>query len=270
MTTAPGPLRMVIVDPKPQSRSILKGALTSLEMVHTVIERGATADLQELLEKEPIQLVMLERYLADGLDALGAIRTLSERLTVSSTRYVIIDQREDLEYRTRAAELGVTGFLYKPFDQPSLKQALWDGLGFNEPPGGEAKPAGPRIPQDVLDRLKRVQVFAAFTDAELVNLLRICHVRQIPAGKYIFRQGDAGDQLYVLISGRVEIRRGQGAESRVLDTWNPGQCFGEMAIIDSAPRSADAVAALDSIVIGIRAETVNRDDDLIALKLVRQ
>src|SRR5262249_12698481 len=138
----------------------------------------------------------------------------------------------------------------------TLRQALWDGLGFADAPPA---PAGPRIPQDVLDRLKRVQVFAAFSDAELVRLLKICQVRQIPAGSAIFRQGDAGDQLYVIISGRVEIRRGQGADARVLDPWNPGDCFGEMAIIDSGPRSADAVAALDSTVIGIRAETVNRD-----------
>ena len=50
----------------------------------------------------------------------------------------------------------------------------------------------------------------------------------------------------------------------------PGDCFGEMAILDAGPRSADAYCANPCMVIEVKAETINRDDDPIALKMVRQ
>jgi CRP-like cAMP-binding protein len=57
-------------------------------------------------------------------------------------------------------------------------------------------------------------------------------------GGVVFIKGDAGDCAYVVTSGRVEIREG----GRVLEIMEPGELFGEMALIDSEPRSASAVA----------------------------
>jgi CRP-like cAMP-binding protein len=61
------------------------------------------------------------------------------------------------------------------------------------------------------------------------------------AGQTIFSEGDAGEVMYVVKEGEVEIRRGE----RVIETHGPGNIFGEMAIIEDAPRSADAVAKTD-------------------------
>jgi CRP/FNR family transcriptional regulator, cyclic AMP receptor protein len=66
-------------------------------------------------------------------------------------------------------------------------------------------------------------------------------VRAFKAGDVIFRQGDAAQELFVVQSGKVEIRLG----NRVLDTLPEHSIFGEMALIDAAPRSATAVAATD-------------------------
>jgi CRP-like cAMP-binding protein len=62
--------------------------------------------------------------------------------------------------------------------------------------------------------------------------------RSLAAGELLFRAGDAGAEMYGVISGSVELRRGD----RVLATVAEGGTFGELAIIDSAPRQLDAVA----------------------------
>jgi CRP-like cAMP-binding protein len=58
------------------------------------------------------------------------------------------------------------------------------------------------------------------------------------AGEIIFAQGQPGDVMYVVKEGEVEIRLGK----KVVDTIGPEGFFGEMALIDDAPRSASAVA----------------------------
>jgi CRP/FNR family cyclic AMP-dependent transcriptional regulator len=64
-------------------------------------------------------------------------------------------------------------------------------------------------------------------------------VRNYNAGDVIFQQGDKAEELFVIQSGTVEIRLG----NRVLDTLPERSIFGEMALIDGAPRSATAIAA---------------------------
>lgn len=66
-------------------------------------------------------------------------------------------------------------------------------------------------------------------------------------GETIFREGDAAKELYVIQSGRVEIQFG----NRLLDTLEQNDLFGEMALIDGAPRSATAVAKTDVVLVPI-------------------
>jgi CRP-like cAMP-binding protein len=65
--------------------------------------------------------------------------------------------------------------------------------------------------------------------------------RDYKAGDVIFKEGDAAEELFIIQSGEVEIRLG----NRVLETLPQYSIFGEMALIDAAPRSATAVAASD-------------------------
>src|SRR5262249_62367321 len=68
--------------------------------------------------------------------------------------------------------------------------------------------------------------------------------RRLSRGLRIFFKGDPGDHLYVIESGEVKLvlSGGEGQES-ILDVLRAGDYFGEMALFDEQPRSADAVAA---------------------------
>lgn len=72
-------------------------------------------------------------------------------------------------------------------------------------------------------------------------------VRTYKAGDVIFREGDAADELFIVKSGKVEIRLG----NRLLDTLPELSIFGEMALIDHRPRSATAVAASDATLVPV-------------------
>ena len=61
-----------------------------------------------------------------------------------------------------------------------------------------------------------------------------------PAGTVLFREGDEGNDMYVIQSGRVEISRTIGEGQRTLAILPPGEFFGEMAIVNDRPRSATA------------------------------
>ena len=67
-------------------------------------------------------------------------------------------------------------------------------------------------------------------------------VQQVPAGAAVFAEGDTGDEMYGVISGEIELRRGD----RVIATFGEDDVFGEMALIDASPRMATAVASQDT------------------------
>ena len=78
----------------------------------------------------------------------------------------------------------------------------------------------------------------------VAHLLRL----EVAAGTLLFRAGDAGDRLYVLTEGSVSIRYRSDERDGRLITCAPGVVFGELALIDGAGRSADAIADEDSVV----------------------
>jgi CRP-like cAMP-binding protein len=72
-------------------------------------------------------------------------------------------------------------------------------------------------------------------------------VREFKAGEIIFKQGDAAAEFFVIQSGKVDIRLG----NRLLGTLSDHDIFGEMALIDTAPRSATAIAATDVKIVPV-------------------
>ncbi len=91
------------------------------------------------------------------------------------------------------------------------------------------------------------QRFAPLLRAELSAAEYASHIRAFRAGDVIFAAGEVGDGLYVIETGRVQISAvvNDGAP-RPLASIGPGDFFGEMAVVDDAPRSATAVAETDT------------------------
>ncbi len=70
----------------------------------------------------------------------------------------------------------------------------------------------------------------------------LCEEVRFTDGEVIFREGDPGDYLYLVVSGAVEIHREEAGRQKLIVRLEPGQCFGELALIDREPRAATATA----------------------------
>jgi CRP/FNR family transcriptional regulator/CRP/FNR family cyclic AMP-dependent transcriptional regulator len=91
--------------------------------------------------------------------------------------------------------------------------------------------------------LERVALFAELDAASLQHLAQVMRRRSFRAGEAIFHRDDPGQVLYVIRDGHVRIRLTSAEGQEIaLAVFGPGESFGEMAILDNQPRSADAIA----------------------------
>ena len=86
--------------------------------------------------------------------------------------------------------------------------------------------------------LAKAPVFSTLSPELLEPILASGEERAFQAGETIVRQGDPGDDLYVVLEGRVRVERG----GRAVESLGEGEFFGEVAVLDGRPRSADVVA----------------------------
>lgn len=91
--------------------------------------------------------------------------------------------------------------------------------------------------------LRSLDIFADLRDGELGHLVQALHTRTYREGEVVFVEGDIGRALFILESGRVELTKpGPDGKPRLLYTLRPGDFFGEMALLESLPRTATATA----------------------------
>ena len=95
--------------------------------------------------------------------------------------------------------------------------------------------------QTRVEQLGRIDLFSGLKPEALELIAKVAGEESHALGTKIFQHGDAGDKLYLILEGKVRISRevpGMGEEA--LAVLGPGQLFGEMALLDESPRSADA------------------------------
>ncbi len=95
--------------------------------------------------------------------------------------------------------------------------------------------------------LARHDLFGHLRSEELDKLLDAAYVERFKAGEVLFRKGDPGDKLFVLLVGRINISVvSEEGKEVVLNVLGPGAVFGEIALLDGRERTADATAGVDS------------------------
>jgi CRP-like cAMP-binding protein len=97
--------------------------------------------------------------------------------------------------------------------------------------------------------LAAVELFESLPQAALADLSRQAQIFTYPAGATIFEEGEHGDCLHLLRSGAVKVVRPSLGADVVLDILGPGKVFGELAVLNSKPRTATLIALADSTTV---------------------
>ena len=117
--------------------------------------------------------------------------------------------------------------------------------------------------------LEKVPLFAGVSARHVRKIAALGSAVSFNAKTRIVSAGDPGDAFYVLLLGRAEVQRGRGRPKIEI---GPGAYFGEMALLDGAPRSATVVAKSETICLLLsrkKFEKVLKDEPAVAYALLR-
>jgi len=91
--------------------------------------------------------------------------------------------------------------------------------------------------------LRNVAIFKDLDDQEIAEVAEKCKEEKFNSGEYIFREGEAGNRLYLIVQGEVRISRDvPGSGEEALAVLKTGALFGEMSVFDRSERSTHAIA----------------------------
>jgi ATP/ADP translocase/HEAT repeat protein len=116
--------------------------------------------------------------------------------------------------------------------------------------------AGPETSLGEIERmleLRRVPLFERLDPEDLQRVAAVSEERSFPAGASIIREGEVGDELFVILEGRVRVEKDDAdGSTRTIRTYDEGEHFGELAVLLQQPRVASVVAVTDvrTLVIG--------------------
>jgi putative peptide zinc metalloprotease protein len=119
----------------------------------------------------------------------------------------------------------------------------------------EGRSAFEKLADDLLvtKLLKQASPFSTLDGERLRSLAARLERLEVPTGKTIIRQGEAGEECYVLRSGRVEVlAMGAQGDERILATLDPGSLFGEAALLTEGPRNATVRAIEPCTLLALR------------------
>ncbi len=107
--------------------------------------------------------------------------------------------------------------------------------------------------------LRNIGLFGALPDPALDHLAEHLQVIDLDPGTYVFREGDQGNCMYVVLQGDIEVlKKSKGGTDTRVAVLGPGDWFGEMAVIDVQARSATVLSASPSRLIQLSAPDLDR------------
>jgi CRP/FNR family transcriptional regulator, cyclic AMP receptor protein len=102
-----------------------------------------------------------------------------------------------------------------------------------------------------LDVMRRIAMFSALSDSSLELLRDLLVLQKLSVGEVLFREGDAGAELFVVLSGELEVlKSARGTRDTRVALLGPTDVVGEMSMLDGKPRSA-TVRGLSPVKLGV-------------------
>lgn len=210
----------------------------------------ATELVRELMGQN--RAVPIELHLVDAdIDPEGVLRSGA---TSHPTLVLAVDGREKARLTGTLSKRRVLRKLLPhlyPDDEAALR-ALRRQLGSPT----ETFPASPiRVRRSAKVRLlAEVPLFAGLTKRQLGHVARLVDEIHRDPDEHLTEQGDAGDEFFIVVDGSVDILR----NGRKVATLGPGDCFGEMSLLDDLPRSATAVTRTATTLLAIHRSDFER------------
>ena len=121
--------------------------------------------------------------------------------------------------------------------------------------------------QRKIDVLKKMPLFRHLTYKEIIRVLNVTEVKEYAANQPLIKEGTPGEEMFILLKGKVRVHKNDAFITHLL----PGSHIGEMALIDSTPRSASATAEERSRLLILRRTEfyeIVRKDPTLSVKLL--
>jgi hypothetical protein len=106
--------------------------------------------------------------------------------------------------------------------------------------------------------LRRIKILSELNDAQLSHLADFLEVQRVPQWSAVVRQGEPGDAMYFVLEGELRARVTVAERETILSTFGPGEFFGDIALFDHGPRSADVLANTDSTLLRLSSVSFHR------------
>lgn len=113
-----------------------------------------------------------------------------------------------------------------------------------------------------------VKLFAGLSHEDIREFISNCRKIEAAQGAVVIRQGLQGSEMYIIVAGSLEVQRETTLDVKVLATLQPGEVFGELAILDQLPRSATVKAASHCLLLAFERSSLVRIPN-VAPKLFR-
>jgi len=127
---------------------------------------------------------------------------------------------------------------------------------------------------DVLDSLRAVPLFSRVGETDLENIAALLIERRYPKNSIIVEEGLTGDYMYVIREGRVKVTKASDdGREKIMDFMEAGAFFGEMALLDHAPRSASVRTLEPSVLAALSRKDfmgLLRNSPDLALSLIQE
>jgi SulP family sulfate permease len=234
------------VDRPPSERAALHDAVDRVQILRLngFVFFGTASGLLERIRKRveagPIRFLLLDLRRVTGVDSSGVL---------AFHKVVQLAEASGFELVCAGAADRVKGQLRRGGVVPT------DGILVFEP---DLDHALQRCEDELLEESDRAAGDERATELP-PHLEAYLERRSLPEGSVLIHQGDPPDDLFVVESGRlrVELETPEGARMR-LSTVRPGVVVGEMALYTGVPRSADVIAEVESVVLGLSRASIER------------